>query len=118
MKTVRGFTLIEVLIALSIIAIALAAVLQVLGHNVRATRFTRDKLVAHWVAQNALAECQVGLWTFAQTTEHSGTADWLGQTWSWRARLRAPTVGEPLTAPVVIEVTYQGKVWARWQGRC
>lgn len=118
MRTARGFTLIEVLIALSIIAIALAAVLQVLGHNLRATRLTRDKLVAHWVAQNVLAECQVGLWSFAQTTEHRGTSDWLGQTWSWRARLQRQSETGPLTAPVVIEVTRQGKVWARWQGRC
>lgn len=118
MKRDSGFTLLEVLIALSIVALALAAVLRVLSYNVHATQLTRDKLAAHWVARNVVAECQVGLLSFAQTTEHTGSSQLLGQSWSWRARRLGAEPAEALTAPIQVEVTRQGKVWARWLGRC
>jgi general secretion pathway protein I len=55
----RGFTLIEVLIALAIVAIALGAVLRAigaLGSNVEAAR---SRLLALWSADNVLSEITI-----------------------------------------------------------
>src|SRR5262249_24614615 len=60
----RGFTLIEVLIALAIIAVALLASLRVAGQGAFATGDLRARLLARWIAENRLAE-------------HHARADWL-----------------------------------------
>lgn len=54
--TARGFTLIEVLIALAIIAFGLIAVFGQLNQSALAAARLRDKTVANWVAMNVLTE--------------------------------------------------------------
>jgi len=51
----RGFTLLEILVALAILAIALSAILRVAGAETRHTEALRLRLLADWVAQNRLA---------------------------------------------------------------
>lgn len=51
----RGFTLLETLVALAILAIALAAVLRAAGAETRHAEELRLRLLADWVAQNRLA---------------------------------------------------------------
>ncbi len=51
----RGFTLLETLVALAILAIAMAAVLRVAGAQIRHAEELRLRVVADWVAQNRLA---------------------------------------------------------------
>ena len=52
----RGFTLVEVLVALAIISIALMAALRVAGGGTNSVGELRARLLAGWVAQNLLAE--------------------------------------------------------------
>lgn len=51
-----GFTLIEVLIALAIIAIGLTAALRASGAGTDGTLEYRNRLLALWLAQNVVAE--------------------------------------------------------------
>ena len=51
-----GFTLVEVLVALAIIAIALLAALRAAGQSAAVTGELRARLLAGWVAENLLAE--------------------------------------------------------------
>jgi general secretion pathway protein I len=51
----RGFTLLETLVALGILAIALAAVLRASGASTVHASEMRIRLLADWVAQNRLA---------------------------------------------------------------
>ncbi len=60
----RGFTLLETLVALAVLAIALAAILRVAGAETRHTEELRLRLLADWVAQNRLAL-------------HAARGDWL-----------------------------------------
>ncbi|MHB8667857.1 MAG: type II secretion system minor pseudopilin GspI [Burkholderiales bacterium] len=60
----RGFTLIEVLVALAIIAIALMSALRAAGQGTNNVGELRARLLAGWVAENLLAE-------------HRARADWL-----------------------------------------
>jgi general secretion pathway protein I len=59
----RGFTLIEVLVALAIISIALLASLRVAGAGTNSVGELRARLLAGWVAENILAEQRArGVW--------------------------------------------------------
>lgn len=56
-----GLTLIEVLVALAIIAIALTAVIKATSQNIRGTNYLQKKTIALWVAEQAMNEARVGL---------------------------------------------------------
>lgn len=59
-KTV-GFTLIEVLIALAIVAIALTAISKVSGNNIEDSIYVQNKNIAVILGNNVLSEAQLGL---------------------------------------------------------
>ena len=54
-----GFTLLEVLVALSIAAIGLAAVSRALYQNIEVADRLSQKMVGTWVASNYLSELQI-----------------------------------------------------------
>jgi len=56
MSRTRGFTLLEVLVALAIVSIALLAALRAAGQGTSAAGELRLRLLAGWVAENRLAE--------------------------------------------------------------
>jgi general secretion pathway protein I len=56
----RGFTLIEVLVALAIVAIALGAVMRAMGAMASDTDTARMRLLALWSADNALGTLRIG----------------------------------------------------------
>ena len=55
MKPARGFTLLEVLVALGIIAIALAAAVRALGQAADIAGGLADRTLARWVAEDHVA---------------------------------------------------------------
>ena len=82
----RAFTLIEVLIALMIIAIALTAAVRTTHESIRATEHVRDVTIAHWVAMNVISEIQIGQLKPSNATDSlQGKSEMLNQTWSWSA---------------------------------
>jgi general secretion pathway protein I len=58
-----GFSLIEVLVALAIVAIALLALSGQFASQAKTFEASRDRVLAHWVAQNHLASMRAfGSW--------------------------------------------------------
>ncbi|MGL5728054.1 MAG: type II secretion system minor pseudopilin GspI, partial [Plesiomonas sp.] len=51
----RGFTLLEVLVALAVFAVAALAVMQAASGHVRSLSLLEEKLFAGWVAENQQA---------------------------------------------------------------
>ena len=79
----RGFTLIEVLVALTILAVALAAAVRSAGVAADTTSDLRERLLAGWIAQDRLAEYAVrSLWPDIGTRQ--GNADQAGMRFVWR----------------------------------
>ncbi len=59
----QGFTLIDSLVALAILAIALTAAFRGLGASLLMTHDSHQRQLAQWVAENRLAEIRArGLW--------------------------------------------------------
>lgn len=79
----RGFTLIEVLVALAIVAIGMAAVLGALTSSASTVMFMRDKMMANWVALNHIAEQRLQT-QMPQLGNSDGDVEFAGQKWHWR----------------------------------
>ena len=54
-----GFTLLEVMMALSIVSIALVAIIGLMGNYVRNLQGLQEQTFAHWVAMNRAVELQL-----------------------------------------------------------
>lgn len=54
-----GFTLLEVMMALSIVSIALVAIIGLMGNYVRNLQGLQEQTFAHWVAMNRVVELQL-----------------------------------------------------------
>jgi general secretion pathway protein I len=88
----RGFTLIEVLLALSVIAIALTALLRSTAQTVANTSRIKDKSISHWVAMQGVTMIQLGLLKISDNQEVSQVTHMLGQRWYWHARVQPTAV--------------------------
>ena len=90
----RGFTLIEVLVALAIVAIGMAAVLGALTSSASTVLYMRDKTLAQWVALNHIAEqrLKVQPGQVPQNGNTDGDVDYAGQKWHWRQEIVATAV--------------------------
>jgi general secretion pathway protein I len=79
----RGFTLVEVLVALAILAVALAAASRTAIAMTNSSHGLRERLLASWVAQNRLAELQARrAWPALGMRE--GEAEQAGLPLTWR----------------------------------
>ena len=81
-----GFTLVEVMVALSIIAIGMAAVIMTVAATTANSTYLRDKTFANWVAQNQLAEIELSPVKpkFGFT---DGNEKLAGVTWYWTTKV-------------------------------
>ncbi|TMH32182.1 MAG: type II secretion system protein GspI [Betaproteobacteria bacterium] len=77
-----GFTLVEVLVALAIVAVALAAGFRSVAQSADGATALKARTLALWVAQNRLAAAQLENPAPA-TGERSGTALQAGAAFSW-----------------------------------
>ena len=58
-KKQKGFTLLEVLAALAIVAIALTALFSALTQGTKLTSRVEERMVGNWVASNTLTEIKI-----------------------------------------------------------
>jgi general secretion pathway protein I len=95
-----GFTLIEILVALTIVAVALAAGMRSVAQSADAATLLKHRTLALWIAQNRLAAAQLAIpWPSPGT--RTGAAEQAGTGFVW-----SETVGgTPNRAFRKIEIT-------------
>jgi general secretion pathway protein I len=86
MTRTRGFTLVEVLVALIIVAAGAGAVLAALNTAAGSATYLRERSFASWIAANRIAETRLQT-TPAQNGKREGELDYAGQRWSWREEI-------------------------------
>ena len=96
----RGFTLVEVLVALAIVAIALAAGFRSVGQSAESATALKARTLALWVAQNRLAAAQLEVPSPA-IGETGGSDTQAGASFAWHASV----VGTPNPAFRRVEIT-------------
>lgn len=98
----RGFTLLEVMLALAIFALAATAVLQIASGALSNQHVLEEKTVAGWVAENQTA--LLYLMTRGQrAVRQQGESDMAGSRWYWRTT--PLSTGNALLRAVDIEVS-------------
>lgn len=101
-----GFTLIELMVALAVLAIGMTAVLHSTSQAGHAGIFLKQKTIAHWVASNQAAELSINReWLEPGVT--TGTEIMARQTWNWEAEVQNTEV--PELRLVTIRVSLDGE---------
>lgn len=77
-----GFTLIEVMVALTIIAISLGALLQASGTQASSVTYLKQKTLAHWVAVNELTQVRIEK-DFPDIGDKKGSTTMANHEWHW-----------------------------------
>ena len=88
----RGFTLLEVLVALAIIAIAMGAVLSTSGSQASSAAYLKQKTIAHWVAMNELTLVQIEK-KITEEGSRDGSTEMAGVEWYWTRTIKKVTYG-------------------------
>lgn len=78
----RGFTLIEVLIALAIVALAVGALLGTVTSSASNVIYLKEKTLAEWVALNRLTEIRIAQ-QMPDKGKRTGNAEMGGLKWQW-----------------------------------
>lgn len=84
MKRLRAFTLVEVMVALAIIALSLTAVAAKMSRMIDTSNSMRERTYASWIAQNKIAEMRLAN-VLPEVSATSGEVDYAHTTWRWRA---------------------------------
>lgn len=86
MKASRGFTLMEVLVALGVLAVSMAAVTSAIGAGASNAGYLRDRTFAQWIAMNKVTELQISR-EWASPGETKGTYEMANREWRWEVKV-------------------------------
>jgi general secretion pathway protein I len=81
-----GFTLVEVMVALAIAALGLAAVTVSVSQMVEAAIAMQQRSYASWIAQNRITELRLAN-VVPEVSSTSGQTEYAGVDWDWRATI-------------------------------
>ncbi len=80
----RGFTLVEVMVALVVVALSLTGIAVVLGNMLSNASWLKESTYASWIAQNKIVELRAAN-EYPNTDETSGNVTYANSEWTWRA---------------------------------
>jgi len=94
-----GFTLIEVLVAIVVVALGIGALLTTLASAADTISRLREKSFAEWIALNQIATLRLS-GSQAATGVTRGTVDYAGTRWQWEQEVTDPGVAGILRVDV------------------
>lgn len=86
-----GFTLIEVVVAIAIVALGLGALFNVLANTASNVGSLRERTFASWIAHNRLAEVRLGT-VFPAVERTTGELDYAGTHWRYEQTVSQTSV--------------------------
>ena len=92
-KKTRGFTLIEVMVAMAIAALGLTAVISSISQMIDTGNSMRQKTYASWIAQNKITELRLRN-IKPNVSETVGEIDYADHEWSWHAMISETGIDE------------------------
>ncbi len=97
----KGFTLLEVMFALLIVALTMGAIVETGGYSAKRTAQLTEKTIASWIAQN-----QVTLYrakrTWTSESSKSGMVEMADSEWRWKMKISK--TDEPLLRRLDVDV--------------
>jgi len=105
-RAAAAFTLIEVLVALAVIAIGLVAVVAVGARSGRVAAGLQERTLADWVAENEITRLRVSQ-KWPGVGESDGKATLAGRDWRWHATVDGTP--DPDLRRVTVTVSPAGK---------
>lgn len=85
-RVLQGFTLIEVLLALSVFSLAGLALLDTADTHFNSLNNLENKMIADWVASNQLVEASLDE-TWPPKNNKTGKVDMAGREWFWTQKV-------------------------------
>ena len=103
---VRGFTLLEVMIALLVITLGMGAVINTTGESGWKSAQLKQGTIANWVAQNQIAEYRAKR-TWTNATKKSGEVEMANTEWVWQMKISK--TDDPSLRRLDVEVFIKGE---------
>lgn len=108
-----GFTLLEVLVAMTILAVALAALIKGGSDHSRNTLYLQERTLAHWAGQNVLAEYESGMRPISEG-DRSGEATMGPFRYGYNVEITDYVPEAPIVLPAVKRIDV--RLWLFEQG--
>lgn len=107
----RGFTLLEILVALTVLAIALSASLAAVSQYTKQVAELKQRTVAHWIAMNEITRLRVTE-AWSNSGSKRGKQSMANTDWAWQYTITKPPgldTSKVDMRQVTIEVTLDGE---------
>ena len=99
-----AFTLIEVLIALTIVAIALGSAISVTSQDIMRADSMQQRTYANWIAQNKIAEYRINELS-PKTGKDEGEVFFAGDTWNWETTITETGIDNLYRLDVAVSIS-------------
>lgn len=104
----RGFTLVEVMVSLVIVALSLGAVTAAVSQMADAGFSMQQRTYASWIAQNKVAEMRLAN-VVPDVAETNGEVTFANQDWRWSAKVSETEVENLFRVDVAVSLATSGE---------
>ena len=98
-----GFTLIEVMIALAIVAISLGSAIAITIQDIMRADSMQHRTYANWIAQNKLTEARINN-IKPDTGVQDGSIIFAGNNWKWETRISKTGIDDLYRMDVAVSI--------------
>ncbi len=109
-----GFSLMEVLVALAVLAIAMAALVESAGSFTSNQAYLENKTLAHWVALDQLTLLRIS--DSPSLGSQEGEQEMAGRIWNWSLLLSSTPDPDVMQAKITVKQEHSETVFALLTG--